>query len=172
MSRPPPEEPDLDPQVRLGGPADAAGAMRTWAAAHEARRGLPVEPEHLRRFRGHLGKPDAFLVVADDRGRIVGMALGEPALADDGAGPRLPGRCHVGAVFVEPDRWGRGLGGRLIDMLLAEGARRGYSSFQLWTQADNERALRLYAGRGFTRTGRSMVLDDERLVQLSIERPT
>jgi ribosomal protein S18 acetylase RimI-like enzyme len=156
-------------RVRPGGPADTAGALAAWATAIEARRGRPVWPEQHERTRGQLGKPDAFLVVADDAGRIVGMAVGMQALADDGAGPPVPGHCHVAAVFVEPDRWGAGIGGRLVDAVLAAAAARGYRTAQLWTQADNSRALRLYASRGFTRSGRSMTLDDELIVHLVIE---
>jgi len=53
-------------------------------------------------------------------------------------------------VFVAPERWG--VGGRLVDALLAEA--RGYDRAQLWTQADNPGARRLYEGRGFRRSGR------------------
>jgi ribosomal protein S18 acetylase RimI-like enzyme len=156
--------------VRPGGPADVDGALAAWAAAMEARRGRPVEPAGRERARDHLGKPDAFLLVADDGGRIAGLAVGMQALADDGAGPPLPGHCHISAVFVEPDRWGTGIGGRLVDAVLAAAAARGYRTAQLWTQADNERALRLYASRGFARTGRSKVVDDELIVHLQIDR--
>jgi ribosomal protein S18 acetylase RimI-like enzyme len=161
---------DRPPTVRPGGPADIDDALATWEAAMEAGRGHPVEPARRERSRGQLGRPDAFLVVADDAGRVVGMAVGMQALADDGAGPPVPGHCHVSAVFVEPGRWGAGIGGRLVDAVLATAAARGYRTAQLWTQADNERALRLYASRGFARTGRSMVTDGELIVHLAIDR--
>lgn len=57
-------------------------------------------------------------------------------------------------VFVAPDHWGRGLGGSLVDALLAEAQSRGYDRIQLWTQADNARARRLYEGRDFRPSGR------------------
>jgi ribosomal protein S18 acetylase RimI-like enzyme len=96
------------------------------------------------------------------------MALGMHALADDGAGPPIPGRCHISAVFVNPAAWGQGIGGRVVDALLAEAEHRGYRAAQLWTQTGNERALRLYQGRGFRLTGRQMPIDDE--VVLHLER--
>ncbi|HJQ29430.1 MAG TPA: GNAT family N-acetyltransferase, partial [Rubrobacter sp.] len=71
-----------------------------------------------------------------------------------GAGPPVRGLCHVSMVFVAPDHWGMGLGGRLLDALLAEARSRGYERAQLWTQADNVRARRLYEGRGFRPSGR------------------
>ena len=82
------------------------------------------------------------------------MALGVQGLADDGAGPPVQGFCHVSMVFVAPERWGQGIGGRLVDALLAEARARGYDRAQLWTQADNPGAQRLYGGRGFLRSGR------------------
>lgn len=82
------------------------------------------------------------------------MALGVQARADDGAGPPVEGLCHVSMVFVAPDHWGEGLGGRLVDALLVEARLRGYERVQLWTQADNARGRRLYVGRGFRPSGR------------------
>jgi GNAT superfamily N-acetyltransferase len=82
------------------------------------------------------------------------MAVGEQALSDDGAGPPIEGLCHVSMVFVAPDRWGEGLGGRLVDALLEEVRGRGYDRAQLWTQTENVRARRLYERRGFRPSGR------------------
>ena len=141
--------------IRRGEPADVASAVAVWRAANTARRGgRPVPPEHEARVRGYVGKPDAFLIVADDRGEIVGMALGMQGLADDGAGPPLAGLCHVAMVFVSPARWGEGIGGRLVDALLAAAGSRGYDRVQLWTHLDNPRAQHLYERHGFRPTGR------------------
>jgi|SRR5215203_4726548 len=141
--------------IRRGGPADVEPAVAVWLAANTARReGLSPRPEAQARARGHVGNPEAFLLVADDAGEIVGMALGEQALSDDGTGPPVEGLCHVSMVFVAPDRWGEGLGGRLVDDLLVEARSRGYERAQLWTQHDNARARLLYEGRGFRVSGR------------------
>jgi ribosomal protein S18 acetylase RimI-like enzyme len=67
-------------------------------------------------------------------------------------------------VFVAPQRWGRGVGGRLVDTLLAEAQERGYDRAQLWTQANNPGAQRLYEGRGFRRSGREKDEFGERIV--------
>ena len=147
------------PFVRRGGPADFDAALAVWQKANEARRGGgPASPEHGGRVRGHMENPDAFLFVTegepgDGRG-IVGMAVGMQGLADDAAGPPVGGLCHVAAVFVAPDHCGEGLGGTLVDAVLAEERNRGYTRAQLWTRADNARAHRLYDRRGFRRTGR------------------
>lgn len=138
-----------------GGPADVEPAVAVWLAANTARReGISPRPEVKARARGHVGNPSAFLLIADDAGEVVGMALGEQALSDDGAGPPVPGLCHVSMVFVAPGRWGEGLGGRLVDALLKEARSRGYEQAQLWTQHDNARARRLYEGHGFRPSGR------------------
>jgi GNAT superfamily N-acetyltransferase len=60
--------------------------------------------------------------------------------------PRLDG-------FVAPERWDQGIGGRLVEAVLAEARARGYDRAQLWTQADNPGAQRLYEGRGFRCSG-------------------
>jgi ribosomal protein S18 acetylase RimI-like enzyme len=154
-----------DVVIRRGGPEDVEPAVAVWLAANTARRdGLPPRPGQEARARGHVRKPDAFLLVADDAGQIVGMALGMQGLADDGAGPPVRGLCHVSMVFVAPDHWGMGLGGRLVDALLAEARSLGYERAQLWTQADNERARRLYEGRGFRHSGRKKEEFGERIV--------
>lgn len=111
-----------------------------WLTANTARRGgEPVAAQHELRVRGYADKPDAFLVVADDAGEVTGMALGMQACADDGAGPPVSGLCHIAMVFVAPDRWGEGVGGQLVDAVLAEARDRGYDRAQLWTHVDNGR---------------------------------
>jgi ribosomal protein S18 acetylase RimI-like enzyme len=146
--------------IRRGDEADHERAVAVWRAANAARRGGRPLPEALEaRARRAVSKPDAFLVVADDAGEIVGMAVGMQALADDGAGPPIPGLAHVSMVFVAPERWGEGIGGRLVDAVLAEARARGYARAQLWTRVDNVRAQRLYEGRLFRRSGREMAND-------------
>ena len=141
--------------VRRGEAADLEPALAVWRAAEEARRGgRPASPEHGGRVRAHVQNPTTILFVADDSEHVVGMAVGMQGLAADGAGPPIEGLCHIGAVFVAPDRWGEGLGGELVDAVLSEARSRGYDRAQLWTNADNIRGHRLYGSRDFRRTGR------------------
>ncbi len=161
--------------VSLGGEQDREAALAVWRAAIGARRaGRPVPPHVEARVRRYIGEAGAFLVVAREGERLVGMALGLQGRADDGSGPPLPGLLHISSVYVAPDRWGRGIGRRMMDAVLAEGLARGYERTQLWTQADNERALRLYAGRGFRPSGRSKHDDDlgDRIVHLERDLST
>jgi len=147
--------------LRPGGPDDFEAALAVFRAADAARvEGREVPPSSGDRGRAHLENPDSFLVVAAVGSEVVGMAVGMQGLSDDGAGPPIEGLCHVGAVFVFPERWGAGIGGRLLDRVMEEAQTRGYEKAQLWTHADNARARRLYERRGFRPTGREKASDD------------
>ena len=141
--------------IRPGEPADFGPALFVWRTANVRRQdGLPVTPEHDKRVRNLLHKPDTFLLVADESSELVGMAVGVQGRARDGEGSPIDGLCHVSMIFVAPGRWGEGIGGRLVDAVLDEARSAGYDRVQLWTQTDNPRAQRLYEGRGFVNTGR------------------
>jgi len=116
-----------------------------------------VWPERSARVewvRNHLRDPAAWFLVAIDDGTPVGMASAEPLLGEGKKGPPIPGGCFVNLIFVLSERWGEGIGGTLLDAVLAEAKRRGSSHIRLWTEEDNERSHRLYRSRGFSPTGR------------------
>lgn len=141
--------------LRRGRAADVEPAVAVWRAAQAARQGgRPVRAENEERVRSYTRKPDAFLLLAEEDGEVVGMGLGMQGLADDGAGPPVPKLCHIAMIFVAPERWGEGIGGRVLGGVLDEAHSRGYERAQLWTHADNARAQRLYERHGFRRTGR------------------
>ena len=133
-------------------------------ASTERRAGEALPATREKGLRDQLVKADAFLVVADDNETIIGMALGMQANSDDGAGAPVTGLCHVSAVFVSPRCWGQGIGGRLMDGVLSQARLRGYHAAQLWTQADNQRAQRLYERLGFRRSGREQHDDLDELI--------
>jgi GNAT superfamily N-acetyltransferase len=83
------------------------------------------------------------------------MASAEPLWGDSGPGTVTPGGLFLGLLFVVPERWGEGIGGAILDAVLAEAKRRHYSRVHLWTHEDNERSHRLYRSRGFSPTGRT-----------------
>ena len=76
-----------------------------------------------------------------------GMITGYGGLAEAG------GQADVLTLAVAEDRWGRGIGGALLDGLLEEAARRRCTEVFLEVRVDNERAQRLYRRRGFTGIG-------------------
>jgi RimJ/RimL family protein N-acetyltransferase len=144
--------------IRVAGPDDHEPAIRVWEAADEARRGQAPPPEVPDLLRERFTQTDVWLLVADDEGSVVGVTQGWPAREDDGAGPPIAGRCHLSMVFVAPQRWGEGIGGRLVDAALDHARSIGYDRVQLFTHEDNTRAQRLYASRGFVHDG--VVRDD------------
>jgi GNAT superfamily N-acetyltransferase len=141
--------------VRLGTDDEAQAVLSIYTEAVAARRGSPVGSDELSSTATRLRDGGGWLLGAEDLPALVGMAVGFDARADEGAGAVVPGRCHLSYVFVRPARWGEGIGGLLVDAVLAEARRRGYDQIQLWTQEDNLRARRLYSGRGFVRTERT-----------------
>jgi ribosomal protein S18 acetylase RimI-like enzyme len=135
--------------VRRGGARDIEPAYVVWWAAETARRGAPPPRFSEERVRGYTRRARASLLVAQGgAGGLVGMALFTPATS------RPEDVSVLQMVFVSPERWGEGIGGRLVDAALAEARSEGYARCQLWTHASDERVRRLYEGRGFRRSGR------------------
>jgi [ribosomal protein S18]-alanine N-acetyltransferase len=89
--------------------------------------------------------PDSrYYIVAEDEDVITGYG----GLVAQPGGP-----ADVLTLAVAADRWGEGIGGALLDGLLAEAARRGCTEIFLEVRVDNDRAQRLYRRRGFTGVG-------------------
>ena len=89
------------------------------------------------------------------------MACAEALRGEDGAGPAIPGGCFLNLLYVVPERWGEGIGGVILDAVLAEAKRRDYSRIHLWTDEDNERSHHLYRSRGFSLTGQTAAGEGE-----------
>jgi [ribosomal protein S18]-alanine N-acetyltransferase len=95
-------------------------------------------------YRDELARPDTrHYIVAEDGGLVVGYA-GLIAYDDE---------AHVATIGVTAQRQGEGIGGRLLDALLAEADRRS-PVVLLEVRADNEGAQELYRRRGFSEIGR------------------
>lgn len=157
--------------LRSGRLEDFEAALAVFRAAEIARlAGREARAGVGERVRGHVENPASFLTVAEVGGEVVGMAVGMQGLSEDGAGPPIEGLCHVGAVFVAPEHWGAGIGGRLVDRILEEALVRGYDRAQLWTHADNLRARHLYEHRGFMHTGRKKALDHGEIIIHYVKR--
>jgi GNAT superfamily N-acetyltransferase len=83
------------------------------------------------------------------------MASAEALRGEDVAGSVISDGCFLNYLFVVPERWGEGIGGFVLDAVLAEATRRHYSRIHLWTHDDNERSHRLYRSRRFSPTGKT-----------------
>jgi GNAT superfamily N-acetyltransferase len=137
--------------------------VAVWQQAHEARTGTPVTAADVGIVRDRMSLPDAWFLVAENDA-LVGMASGFAGRADDGTGPVVPGLCHLGAVFVEPSRWGEGIGHALVTAAVDRAAALDYRRVQLWTHESNERAQRLYRSHGFAPSGRTKTDDRGELI--------
>jgi ribosomal protein S18 acetylase RimI-like enzyme len=139
--------------VRNGLPEEIDAALAVYLASNDARRnGQPTPAHHVERVRVSLGNPEAIFLVAVDDNVCVGMALAMQSRADYGTGLPEPGICFISMIFVSPDCWGKGIGGKLVDAVIAEAQSRDYTLIQLWTHANNLRAQHLYERHGFSRT--------------------
>ncbi|GAA3953196.1 hypothetical protein GCM10023085_39560 [Actinomadura viridis] len=148
--------------IRPGTAADVEGAALLMHLADVERRGpSPLDAGLRERTVARLSDPSTFFCVAETSGveGPVATAAGMSGRLDGGAGAPIPGLCHISMVAVRPGLWGRGLGGLVVDAVLAEAVRRGYDRAQLFTQTGNPRARALYEGRGFALTGQAGVDD-------------
>lgn len=143
--------------VRPGTAADVEDALTVWHAAKARWRGRSrQEGRNGDQKRRRLAGPETFFLVAQSaESGVIGLAAGLSGRRDGGAGPTVPGLCHISMVAVHPEHWRQGVGGQLVQALLRHGRDLGYDRFQLYTQADNAPARRLYEGMSFTSTDRT-----------------
>ena len=142
--------------VRVGSRADVDDALSVYERANLVRRrGVwPSRAARLEQVRTNLLADDAWFLVAVDGGETVGMASVLPHRADRGAGAVVLGAGYLDLIYVLQERWGRGIGGALLDAVIDESAQRGWHRIHLSThEHDNVRAHRLYSSRGFRRSG-------------------
>ncbi len=61
---------------------------------------------------------------------------------------------HVARLYVDPDRWGRGIGTVLYETAIADLRASGFCAATLWVLEDNHRARRWYERLGWCQTRR------------------
>jgi GNAT superfamily N-acetyltransferase len=119
--------------IRRAQPGDDAGLAETFTASSESLLSfLPNLHSHeeRRRFITEVVPRDHELWVAEEDGRVVGLAaIGESTLAH---------------LYVHPDFHGRGLGTALLNKTKELRP----AGFTLWTFPANERACRFYERHG------------------------
>jgi GNAT superfamily N-acetyltransferase len=140
-----PGEGDVDAMFELVAACDET--WRDWTPAGWE----PPDPASAR-WVAELSASDRWsrLAVEPD-GRIVGLVSWGPAR--EGAAFRtVPGVAHVGALFVHPDRWRRGIARLLLDAALDAMRSQGYRRATLNTPAGAP-AERFYVAQGWHREG-------------------
>ena len=97
-------------------------------------------------------RPPAVLVATSD-GVVVGFcAIGTPSRDADADGQVA----EIGAVYVDPDMWRRGVGRALLKIALADLRAADWHAVTLWVAAENQRARDFYAQFGLEPDGAEM----------------
>ncbi|MFF7214911.1 GNAT family N-acetyltransferase [Streptomyces sp. NPDC008238] len=140
--------------------AVAAVRVRGWQAAyagivpHSYLDAMDVAAEAERRKEWFdAGGSRVDNLVATDGDEVTGWAAlgpyrGEPDDAVTG---------ELYAIYVHPDRTGRGTGRALMDAVRARAHERGFRSLRLWVLADNAQALRFYERSGLAPDGTDQI---------------
>jgi ribosomal protein S18 acetylase RimI-like enzyme len=166
--------------IRPASPRDAEAVARvhtrTWRVAYAGIMPQPVldalsVPERTEKMRTWLADP------APTYTWLLAIEPGEPAAAPyptaDGSlagfvcfGPyRIeydepepdPSVGQVLALYVDPDRWGRGAGRALLDAVVARLVADGHTEIKLWVLEANVRSRRFYERYGFVADGTEAV---------------
>ena len=165
-----PSDSQSAPVVRRATPADLQRIGRLGALLVEEHHGFDPQrflaasrgtPEGYASFIStQLEDPDTAVLVADDRGGVVGYAYAVVEGYDYMALRGPAGVLHD--VIVDPEHRGRGVGRLLLDAALEFLRARGAPRVVLSTAERNEAAQRLFASVGFRRTMIEMTceLDD------------
>jgi ribosomal protein S18 acetylase RimI-like enzyme len=125
--------------------------VRSWQVAYEhvfgAERLATVTVERrLPMWREILAAEEQTALVADDDGRIVGLATVGPGRDENAEG-------ELYAIYVEPKAWGTAAGPALIRAGVGALRERGYRDAILWVLEDNPRARRFYEREGWSVDG-------------------
>ncbi|WP_254839484.1 GNAT family N-acetyltransferase [Natronomonas marina] len=89
-----------------------------------------------------LDREDVAYFVADADRRVVGYVSGGPA---DGT----PDEAVLGAIYVDPDRWGEGIGSRLLERFEAWCLDRNRPSIRFRVLAANDLGAAFYRSHGY-----------------------
>lgn len=140
----------INPEIKIeSGSIDNASELEDiFRRADEARTDNSCPVPDLN--RDLLEKKDFWVKMAVIDGKIVGFISGEPTVIDD---KPVEGFEHIKSVAVDPNYWGQGIGSQLLDETLESLKQKGRKGAELWTHETNERAQKLYEGRGFKKTG-------------------
>ncbi|MDM8086212.1 mycothiol synthase [Cellulomonas cellasea] len=121
---------------------DAWVALNARAFADHPEQGRLTRADLLAREAEPWFDPEGFWLAERD-GRLLGSMWTKVA---------EPGVGEVYALGIDPDAQGLGLGGALTRLAVAALRERGLGAVELYTEGDNEPAIRTYARAGFTRS--------------------
>jgi len=100
-------------------------------------------------WRSTMSDPSASVLVAIDRGAVVGFASTGPVDAEDAA----PGTAHLFAIYLAPAAAGRGIGRALLERAEEVMRAAGFTRATLWVLETNARARAFYERAGWAWDG-------------------
>ncbi len=107
----------------------------------------PPEDDFVRRWSTAIAAESPWTAtVAEHAGAIIGAVMYGPD-------PDRPDGGHLARLYVEPVRWGEGVGGVLHDHALRGLVDAGHTDATLWVLTGNERAHAWYRRSGWVATG-------------------
>lgn len=135
--------------IRVGRPDDIESMVGLLRQLFEIEADFTFDSvRHKRGLALLLASDTAVVYVAEEDGRIVGMATGQLLISTaEGARSLL-----VEDVVVEKSYRSRGIGRELIGSVASWGSEREASRMQLLADTCNEPALSFYQGSGWSRT--------------------
>jgi GNAT superfamily N-acetyltransferase len=146
---------------RAGRLADAEEITRTLELGFEVfsaflPEGFEAPPPMMEPLRARLADPAVWCRVAESDGEMAGHVSLMPAALHAGRPDPDPSLAHLWQLFVREERWGSGIATALHEAAVEEAARRGFSTFRLFTPVAQTRARRFYERRaGGSRPRRS-----------------
>lgn len=93
-------------------------------------------------------------IVLEEQGNICGICHIQPARDRDS---RVWG--EIVSIYLLPEKWGCGCGGRLLRLALCKLQQRGFDNVCLWVLKDNGRARRFYEKHGFVLSGKERQIE-------------
>lgn len=145
---------NLRPAVPDDAMAVARVHVRAWQAAYRGLMpedylaGLRAEERAQRYDFANQDPARPRTLVAVEADTVLGFATTSPARDEDAGG-----QGELCALYVEPDCWGRGIGGALAVAARNDLYRLRFRTAVLWVAAGNARAERFYRADGWTRDG-------------------
>jgi uncharacterized protein (DUF952 family)/ribosomal protein S18 acetylase RimI-like enzyme len=148
----PPLPPDAAVGVRAVRPADAEAYVALTDEAHRQRQDGSLTAEHLETVAGLWDDDTIGGLVYEDDGDLVAGVVWTAARLDRGRGRGVAHTALLAELATAPRAWGRGLASLLLHRARVDLVSLGYDTVELWTQADNLRARRMYERHGWART--------------------
>ena len=137
-----------------------AAALAAYADMFPADAPKPAPATLAKRWTTTLTDGSTAVFVAESGDDIIGVV----ALASD---PDVPSGVLFTKFYIEPQRWGGGIGSLLHDHAINWARRRGDLAVNLWVLEANHRARRMYERRGWSLVpGRTLVNEPTPVVEV------